>query len=66
MKKIYMTLAAAVLLMGSGCSMLGNMGMGNGTTGESGNGTLGDVLGSVLGGVSLRADQGKRIERDAG
>ena len=46
-----MTLAAAVLLMGSGCSMLGNMGMGNGTTGESGNGTLGDVLGSVLGGV---------------
>jgi hypothetical protein len=51
MKKIYMTLAAAVLLMGSGCSMLGNMGMGNGTTGESGNGTLGDVLGSVLGGV---------------
>ena len=42
---------AAVLLLGSGCSMLGNMGMGAGTGSESGNGTLGDVLGNVLGGV---------------
>lgn len=51
MKKIYMTLLAAVLLLSSGCSMLGNMGMGTGTGSESGNGTLGDVLGNVLGGV---------------
>ena len=51
MKKIYMTLLAAVLLLGSGCSMLGNLGLGNGTGDESGNGTLGGVLGSVLGGV---------------
>lgn len=51
MKKIYTTLLAAVLLLGTGCSMLGNMGMGAGTGNESGNGTLGDVLGSVLGGV---------------
>ena len=51
MKKIYMTMLAAVLLLGSGCSMLGNMGMGQGTGNESGNGTLGDVLGNVLGGV---------------
>lgn len=51
MRKIYMTLLAAVLLLSSGCSMLGNMGMGTGTGSESGNGTLGDVLGNVLGGV---------------
>lgn len=51
MRKIYMTLLAAVLLSSSGCSMLGNMGMGAGTGSESGNGTLGDVLGNVLGGV---------------
>ena len=51
MKKIYMTLLAAVLMAGSGCSMLGNLGMGTGTGSESGNGTLGDVLGGVLGGV---------------
>ncbi len=51
MRKIYMTLLAAVLLLSSGCSMLGNMGMGAGTGSESGNGTLGDVLGNVLGGV---------------
>ena len=49
MKKIYTTILAAVLLMGSGCSMLGNLGMGTGD--ETGNGTLGGVLGSVLGGV---------------
>ena len=51
MKKFFMTVLAAAMLLGSGCSMLGNMGMGNGTGNESGNGTLGDVLGSVLGGV---------------
>ena len=51
MKKIISTLLAAVLFMCSGCSMLGNMGMGNGTAGETGNGSLGDVLGGVLGGV---------------
>ena len=51
MKKTITTLLAAVLFMSSGCSMLGNMGMGNGTAGETGNGSLGDVLGSVLGGV---------------
>ncbi len=51
MKKIYMTIVAAVLLLGSGCSMLGDMGMGSGTSNESGNGTLGDILGGVLGGV---------------
>jgi len=51
MKKIYTTVLAAMLLMGTGCSMMGNMGMGSGTGGENGNGTLGDVLGSVLGGV---------------
>ncbi len=54
MKKIYMTLVAAALLLGSGCTMLnnmGNMGMGSGTGAENGNGNLGDVLGGVLGGV---------------
>lgn len=53
MKKIYMTLLAAVMLLGTGCTtgLLGNMGMGSGTGNESGNGTLGDVLGNVLGGV---------------
>ena len=51
MKKTITTLLAAVLFMSSGCSMLGDMGMGNGTAGETGNGSLGDVLGSVLGGV---------------
>lgn len=49
MKKIYMTMLAAVMLLGSGCTtgLLG--GLGSGTTGESGNSTLGNVLGSVLG-----------------
>ena len=51
MKKIYTTMLAALLLLGSGCSMLGNMGMGSGTGAENGNGTLGDILGNVLGGV---------------
>ena len=52
MKKIYTTfVAAALLIMGSGCTALGNMGMGSGTGSESGNGTLGDVLGGVLGGI---------------
>ena len=52
MKKIYTTfVAAALLIMGSGCTALGNMGMGSGTGNESGNGTLGDILGGVLGGV---------------
>ena len=46
MKKIYTTLLAAVLLLGTGCSMLGNMGMGNGTGDETGNGSLGNVLGA--------------------
>lgn len=52
MKKIFMTLLAAVLLLGTSCSgLLGNMGMGNGTGDETGNGSLGNVLGNVLGGV---------------
>ena len=52
MKKIYTTfVAAALLIMGSGCTALGNMGMGSGTGSETGNGTLGDVLGGVLGGI---------------
>ena len=46
MKKIYTTLIAAVLL-GTSCSgLLGNMGMGNGTGDETGNGSLGNVLGA--------------------
>lgn len=49
MKKIFTTAIAALLLLGSSCSMLG--GMGSGTGNESGNGNLGDILGSVLGGV---------------
>ena len=46
-----MTILASLMLMATGCSMdmLGNMGMGSGTGGESGNSTLGDVLGAVLG-----------------
>ena len=53
MKKIYITMLAALMLLGSGCStgLLGNMGMGSGTSGESGNSTLGDILGAVLGGL---------------
>ncbi len=51
MKKVYATMLAAVMLMGSGCTALGNMGMGSGTGAENGNGTLGNVLGNVLGGV---------------
>ena len=49
MKKIYMTMLAAVMLLGSGCTtgLLG--GLGSGTTGESGNSTLGNVLSGVLG-----------------
>ena len=49
MKKIYTTMIAALLLLGSGCSMLN--GLGTGTGSETGNGTLGDILGGVLGGV---------------
>lgn len=55
MKKIYMTMLAAVLLLGSGCStgLLNGLG---GLGGDTGNGTgqgggLGDILGGVLGGV---------------
>ena len=51
MKKIYTTMIAALLLLGSGCTMLNGLGMGTGTGDESGNGTLGGILGSVLGGV---------------
>ena len=51
MKKIYMTVLAALMLLGTGCSMLGNLGLGTGTGDETGNGSLGGVLGSVLGGV---------------
>ncbi len=53
MKKIYTTMLAAVLLLGSGCTtgLLGGLGMGQGTAGESGNSGLGDILGGVLGGV---------------
>lgn len=46
-----MTVLAALMLLGTGCSMLGNLGLGTGTGDESGNGSLGGVLGSVLGGV---------------
>lgn len=55
MKKIYMTMLAGVLLLGSGCStgLLNGLG---GLGGDTGNGTgqgggLGDILGGVLGGV---------------
>lgn len=55
MKKFYMTMLAAVLLLGSGCStgLLNGLG---GLGGDTGNGTgqgggLGDILGGVLGGV---------------
>lgn len=53
MKKIYTTMLAALLLLGTGCStgLLGNLGMGSGTGEETGNGTLGNVLGGVLGSV---------------
>jgi hypothetical protein len=53
MRKIYLTMLAALMLLGTSCgtNLLGNLGMGSGTGNESGNGTLGDVLGSVLGGV---------------
>ena len=44
-------IAAVLLFVTAGCSMLGNLGLGQGTGDESGNGSLGDVLGSVLGGV---------------
>lgn len=46
-----MTVLAALMLLGTSCSMLGNMGMGTGTGDESGNGSLGNVLGGVLGSV---------------
>ena len=46
-----MTVLAALMLLGTGCSMLGNLGLGTGTGDETGNGSLGGVLGSVLGGV---------------
>jgi len=49
MKKIYMTMLAAVMLLGTGCSTGLLNGLGSGTSGESGNGTLGDILGGVLG-----------------
>jgi hypothetical protein len=53
MKKFFSTVLVAVMLMSSGCTtgLLGNMGMGSGTSGETGNGNLGDILGGVLGGV---------------
>ena len=53
MKKIYVTIMAAVMLLATGCNtgLLGNLGLGSGTGDESGNGNLGGVLGSVLGGV---------------
>ena len=54
MKKIYTTVISlvAMLTLTTGCgNLLGNLGMGQGTTGESGNGNLGDILGGVLGGV---------------
>ena len=52
MRKFFTSIVAAALLFGTaGCSMLGNLGLGQGTGSESGNGSLGDVLGSVLGGV---------------
>ena len=55
MKKIYMTILAAVLLLGSGCTTGLLEGLG-GLGGDTGNGTgqgggLGDILGGVLGGV---------------
>lgn len=52
MKKIYMAVLTAVMLLAQGC----NTGLLGGLGGETGNGTttgggLGDVLGGVLGGV---------------
>ena len=52
MRKFFTSIVAAALLFGTaGCSMLGNLGLGQGTGSESGNGSLGDILGNVLGGV---------------
>lgn len=54
MKKVYISMLAAVMLAATGCNsgLLGGLGgLGSGTGGENGNGTLGDVLGNVLGGV---------------
>lgn len=53
MKKLYFTVLAALMLLGTGCTtgLLGNMGMGSGTGNESGNGNLGNVLGGVLDGL---------------
>ena len=52
MRKFFTSIVAAMLLFGTaGCSMLGNLGLGQGTGSESGNGSLGDILGNVLGGV---------------
>jgi len=51
MKKIYITFMCAVMLLSSGCTtgLLGGLGTGTGTSGESGNSTLGDILSGVLG-----------------
>jgi hypothetical protein len=55
MKKIYATLLAAMMLLGSGCQMLGDLGgLAGGTDTGNGTGTgggLGDILGAVLGGL---------------
>ncbi len=49
MKKVYSTLFVAMLLVCSSCTTGLLNGLGSGTSGESGNSTLGNVLGSVLG-----------------
>ena len=54
MKRIYTTVLAALLLLGTGCNtgLLGNLGgLGDSTGNGSNSGGLGDVLGNVLGGV---------------
>ena len=49
MKKTIATMMAAMLLLCSGCTTGLLNGLGTGTSGESGNSTLGDILGGVLG-----------------
>ena len=53
MKKIYTTVLAVILLLGTGCTtgLLGGLGGDTTGNGSSNGGGLGDILGGVLGGV---------------
>ena len=50
MKKLYFTVLAALMLLGTGCTtgLLGNMGMGSGTGNESGNGANFKYVGEAI------------------